>query len=76
MTTPSPRECEISRYRHGCDPPGKPKPVSPSDCKGINSVSPPRAATSPASTQSLIRLIQLQPSLLASFFQFRPKRRK
>ena len=41
MTTPLPRECEISRYRHGCDPPGKPKPVSPSDCKRFNSVSPP-----------------------------------
>src|SRR6476619_1818988 len=70
MATPRPRECEPSRYRHGCDPPRKTKDVSPSDCTSLNVVTPPRVATSPASTRSLIRLIELQPSLLASVFQF------
>jgi hypothetical protein len=73
MTTLRPREGEISRYRHGCDPPRKAKAVSPSDCKSLDILRPPRAATSPASTQSLIRSIQLKPSLLVSVFHFRPK---
>ena len=51
MTTPCPRECEISRYRHGSDPPRMAKAVSPSDCQSLDIVRTP-AATSSASTQS------------------------
>ena len=58
-----PKECDISGYRHGCDPP-----------KGTKSDSSyqreRQRVTSQFSTQSLIRLIQLQPFLLASVFRF------
>jgi hypothetical protein len=66
-----PRESDTSRYRHGCDPPEKVKVASRSDCKGLDRVGP----LSPASTHSMIRLIQLQPSLLALVFRFHLKRK-
>ena len=56
-SSPRPKECEISSYRHGCDPPKKIHVLPPSDRKDY--------LTTRASQQSLIRLIELQPSLLA-----------
>jgi hypothetical protein len=50
-----PKECEISVYRHGCDPPNQFRPASSSELKH-------QRPTAPASKQSLIRLVQLQPS--------------
>jgi hypothetical protein len=76
MTTPRPRECEISRYRHGCDPPRKAKTVSPSDCKRLDTVGPHERYPLQLQQIPLIRFRQLQRSLLAAVFQFRPKRRK
>ena len=66
MTTPRPRECEPSRYRHGCDPPRTTHVVYSSDCTSLDIIRPPRAATSLASTQSLIRLVQLPHALALS----------
>ena len=54
-----PKECEASRYRHGCDPPTQ--PLSPSD-----HIIPQRP--SPPPPQS--RLPHLPPSLLTSVFRF------
>ena len=61
-SSPRPKECEISSYRHGCDPPKKIHASPPSDRKDY--------LTTRASKQSLIRLIELQPSLLALVFRF------
>lgn len=61
-SSPRPNECEISSYRHGCDPPKKSHPSPPSNRKDYR--------TTRASQQSLIRLIELQPSLLALVFRF------
>jgi len=58
-----PKECDISGYRHGCDPPERAKADSPSQRKH-------QLVASQSSTQSLIRLVLLQPSLLASVFRF------
>ena len=62
-STDSPKEIEISRYRHGCDPPKSHLSVSPfsalSDCR--------HASTS---QQFFTRLIKLQPSLLPLVFRF------
>src|SRR5215831_1732890 len=58
-----PRECDTSRYRHGCDPPKRVK-APPSDRNNLHS------PIFPPSTPSLIRLVQLQPSLLASSSEF------
>jgi hypothetical protein len=57
-----PTESDFSRYRHGCDPPKQIQPDSPSHRKNLTS------------TQFLSRLIQLQPSLLASVFPFRKRK--
>lgn len=63
------KECETSRYRHGCAPPkliqAAPSPVAKN-----------QRPTTPVSKQSLIRLIELQPSLLDSLFRFHSKQRK
>ena len=59
-SSPRPRKCETSRYRHGCDPPERIKAVSPYDCKRLDNVGAPRAAAYSASVPSLVRLIQLQ----------------
>jgi hypothetical protein len=64
-----PKECETSRYRHGCDPPERMQPARSSESHN-------QRPTSPASKQSLIRLIELQPSLLDSVFQFPSQERK
>jgi len=60
--TRSPAECDTSRYRHGCDPPKQIRPDSPSPRKNLTS------------KHSLIRLIQLQPLLLASAFRFHKRK--
>jgi len=57
-----PTESDFSRYRHGCDPPIQIQPDSPSHRKNLTSI------------HLLIRLIQLQPSLLASVFLFRKRK--
>jgi hypothetical protein len=65
-----PKECETSRYRHGCDPPKKIQ-AAPSSEPQV------QLLTSPASKQQfLIRLVELQPSLLDSVFRFHSKQRK
>jgi hypothetical protein len=64
-----PTECEVSRYRHGCDPPKNIDAAPPSDRKN-------QRASSPPSAQSLIRLIELQPSLLDFVLRFHSKQRK
>ena len=64
-----PKECEASRYRHGCDPPQKSQTAPSSDPNDQ------RLSSSP-SKQSLIPLIELQPSLLNSVYRFHSKRRK
>lgn len=63
------KECETSRYRHGCDPP---KLIQ----AGPSPVAKNQRPTPPVSKQSLIRLIELQPSLLDSLFRFHSKQRK
>jgi hypothetical protein len=60
--TRSPTECDTSRYRHGCDPPKQIHRDSPSRRKDLTS------------KHSLIRLIQLQPLLLASVFRFHKRK--
>ena len=64
-----PKECEASRYRHGCDPPQKVQAAPSSDPND-------QAPTSSSIKQSLIPLIELQPSLLNSVYRFHSKRRK
>jgi hypothetical protein len=64
-----PKECETSRYRHGSDPP---KTIQAALSSGAKNQRP----TSPISKQSLIRLFELQPSLLDSLFRFHSKQRK
>ena len=64
-----PKECEAFRYRHGCDPPKKSQAASSSDPND-------QRPTSSPSKQSLIPLIELQPSLLNSVYRFHSKRRK
>ena len=64
-----PKECEASRYRHGCDPPQKVQVAPSSDPND-------QAPTSSSIKQSLIPLIELQPSLLNSVYRFHSKRRK
>src|SRR5215467_14333042 len=61
-----PRECDTSRYRHGCDPPQKKSKIaSLSDCKGASS-----------SPQAPIRLIQLEPFLLSLSFSISFKKKE
>lgn len=48
------KECEISSYRHGCDPPKRIQLLLPRTAR--------ISARPPALKQSLIRLIELQPS--------------
>ncbi len=67
--TSRPKECETSRYRHGSDPP-KPFQLPPS------SVPRPKRPSSPVSPKLLVRLIELQPSLLHTVFRFHSKQRK
>jgi hypothetical protein len=65
-----PKECEASRYRHGCDPP---KTIQAAPSSEFNDQSP---TSSLPLKQSLIPLMELQPSLLDSVYRFHPKRRK
>jgi len=67
--TSRPKECETSRYRHGSDPPKRIQ-TAPS------SVRQDQHSSSPASPKPLVRLIELQPSLLHSVFRFHSKQRK
>jgi hypothetical protein len=64
-----PKMCEASRYRHGCDPPKKNQTAPSSDPNDQDPTSSP-------SQQSLIPLVELQPSLLTSVYRFHSKRRK
>lgn len=66
MTSMASRECNISRYRHGCDPPEQNAKVATlSACKGRRAL-----------TRFLNQLIQLQRILLASVFRFHSKNRE
>jgi hypothetical protein len=69
ISTHRPIECQASRYRHGCDPPRTIQAAPSSEPRNERPISP-------ASTQSLIRLIELQPSLLDPVFRFPSKERK
>ena len=61
-----PREADISRYRHGCDPPEqKAKVASLSACKGRRAL-----------TRFRIQLIQLQCIFLPPVFRFQSKKRE
>jgi hypothetical protein len=67
MTSYRGKGCETSHHRHGCDPP-KTVHAAPGRTD--------QRQTSTALKQSLIRLIELQPSLLGLVFRFHAKRRK
>ena len=62
-STDPPKEIEISRYRHGCDPPKSHLSASP-----LSALSDYIHAST--SQQFFTRLIKLQPSLLPLVFRF------